>query len=110
MQKTPEQIVSAFVKDHAIVDKHLAAAYKAALRMARSAEEGIKIGMVKQFEAKSFLAEHRAAAGEIAAVAAVFADLHIIGTEHAKANGVDLGSMTSVGGVQLPPQPKSGGR
>lgn len=110
MQKEPEQIVADFVKDHALVDKHLAIAYKAALRMAKNAEEGIKIGMVRQLAAKSFLAGHRAGAGEIAAAAATFADLHIIGTEHAKANGVDLGSLTSVGGVQLPPQPKSGGR
>jgi len=110
MQKTPEEIVSAFVKDHAIVDKHLAAAYKAALRMAKNVDEGIKIGMVTQIAAKQFQSKHRAAAGEIASVAAVFADLHVIGTEHAKANGVDLGSMTSVGGVSLPPQPKSGGR
>lgn len=110
MQKTPEEVVGAFVKDHALVDKHLAAAYKAAIRMAKNVEVGIVMGMVKQLEAKSFLAEHRAAAGEIAAVAETFAELHIIGTGHAKANGVDLGSMSSIGGVSLPPQPKSGGR
>lgn len=110
MPKTPDEIVSAFVADHAIVDKHLAAAYRAALRMAKNVEEGIKAGMLKPLQAKSFLAEHRGAAGKIADVAADFADLHVIGTEHAKANGVDLGSLTSVGGVQLLPQPKSGGR
>lgn len=100
--KTPEEIVSDFVSNHAIVDKHLAIAFKAAQRMAEDVEAGIKAGLSTQLEAKSFLAAHRAAAGEIAAVAYNFADLHITGTEIAKRNGVDLGRLTSVGGVQLP--------
>lgn len=110
MAKTKEDIVSDFVSNHAIIDKHLAAAYEAGLRMAKQVEVGISAGMVTQLAAKTFLAKHRAAAGRIADVAAEFADLHVTGTEHAKRNGVDLGSLISVGGVALPPQPKSGGR
>ncbi len=102
MARTPEEIVSAFVTNHALVDKHLAAAYKAALKMAKDVEEGIKAGMSTQIEAKSFLAQHRAAAGSVAEVAAIFAELHRDGTESAKANGVDLGRLTTVGGVALP--------
>lgn len=102
MAKTPEDIVASFVANHALVDKHLAAAYRAALKMAKDTEEGIKVGMVSQLDAKSFLARHRAAAGDIAAVAATFSDLHVSGVAIAKANNVDLGTLTTVGGVALP--------
>lgn len=113
MAKEPADIVASFVANHALVDKHLAAAYRAAMKMAKETEDGIKAGMVTQIEAKLFLAQHRAAAGEIANVAALFAELHKSGTAIAKANGVDLGNLTTVGGVALP-QPEfttmSGGR
>lgn len=113
MAKEPADLVASFVANHALVDKHLAAAYRAAMKMAKETEDGIKAGMVTQLEAKLFLAQHRSAAGKIADIAAIFAELHKIGTEHAKANGVDLGRLTTVGGVQLP-EPEfttmSGGR
>lgn len=102
MAKEPSDIVAAFVANHALVDKHLASAYRAAMKMAKDVEEGIKAELVTQLDAKLFLAQHRAAVGEIAKVAALFAELHKTGTEIAKANGVDLGRLTSVGGVQLP--------
>lgn len=98
----PADIVARFVKNHALVDKHLALAYRAAQAMARDVEDGIKAGMTTQLEAKSFLADHRAAAGDIASVASTFSALHVKGVEIAKANGADLGSLTTVGGVALP--------
>ncbi len=102
MAKEPADIVAAFVENHALVDKHLAAAYRAAMKMAKDVEEGIKAGMTTQIEAKLFLAQHRAAAGDIADVAATFAALHSQGSGIAQRNGVDLGRLTTVGGVELP--------
>lgn len=101
MAKTPEEIVANFVRNHALVDKHLAAAFKAAERMVKDTDEGIRANMVTQLEAKLFQAQHRAAPGLIAAAAAAFAELHIKGTELAQRNKVDLGKLTSVGGVPL---------
>lgn len=98
--RSPEDIVAAFVKNHALVDKHLAAAYQAALAMAKDTEEGISTGMMSDaLDAKDFLATHRELPGLIARSASFAADLHKRGTAIAKANGVDLGSVTTVGGV-----------
>lgn len=102
MSRSPEEIVSRFVKNHELVDKHLALAYKAGLAMAKEVEEGLKAGMVAGIPAKTFLAAHRAAAGEIAAVAERYANLHELGYAHAQANGITLGRITRVGGVDLP--------
>lgn len=109
MAKTPEDIVASFVKNHALADKHLAAAFKAAERMAKDVDEGIRANMVTQLEAKLFQAQHRAAPGLIAAAAVALAELHIKGTELAQRNKVDLGKLTSVGGVPLVVT-KDGGR
>lgn len=100
---THSDIVAEFVVNHEIVDKHLAKAYRAALRMAVEVEAGLEIGMVPNgLEAKKFLAAHRSAAGKIAEAALFLAELHVTGTELARANGVDLGKIKSVGGVDLP--------
>ena len=50
---------------------------------------------------KQFLAEHRELPGIITHAAAFAARLHNTGTAIAEDNGVDLGSVTSVGGVML---------
>jgi hypothetical protein len=100
---TPSDIVASFVENHALADKYLAKAYRAAMRMAVEVEAGLEIGMVTNgLEAKEFLAGHRTAPGKIAEVALFLAALHSHGTELAKANGVDLGKIKSVGGVDLP--------
>jgi len=103
MTPTPSEIVSSFVDKHALADRHLALAYRAAIQMAKDTEDGLKIGMVPNgLEAKRFLAAHRSAAGKIAEAALFLAELHVTGTELARANGVDLGKIKSVGGVDLP--------
>lgn len=109
MAKTPEEIVASFVKNHALADKHLAAAFKAAERMVKDVDEGIRANMVTQLEAKLFQAKHRAAPGLIATAATALAELHIEGTAIAKRNKVDVGKLTSVGGVPLVVT-KDGGR
>ncbi len=101
MARTPEQIVEAFVKNHALLDKHLAAAHKVAQKMAKDVEEGIGLGMVRGLEAKSFLAGHRKLPGVVADAALYGSELHKQGTKIAQDNGVDLGSLTTVGGVTI---------
>lgn len=102
MTRTKEEITAAFVKNHAVAEKALNTAYKAALKMAKDVEEGIAAGMVSGLDAKSFIWEHRAAPGKIAEVAANLATLHKAGTSIAQANGVDLGRIETVGGVTIP--------
>lgn len=97
------EIVAKFVTNHKLVDKHLALAYRASLKMAKDAEDGIKGGMIaKGLEAKGFLAKHRELPGLIAHAADFAADLHIAGTDIATANGVDVGTIDNVGGVPFP--------
>lgn len=101
MPRTPEQIVEAFVKNHALLDKHIAAAHKIAQKMEKDVEEGLGLGMVRGLEAKSFLAGHRKLPGVVADSALFAAELHKQGTKIAQDNGVDTGSLTSVGGVTI---------
>lgn len=102
MAHTKEEIVASFVKNHAVAERALNTAYKAALKMAKDVEEGIKLGMVSGLDAKSFIWEHREAVGEVAKAAAFLAELHKTGTAIAQSNGVDLGRLESVGGVTIP--------
>lgn len=102
MTKTPEQIVADFVKHHKLAERNLHNAYAASLKMAKGVEDGIKAGMVRGLDAKSFIWKHREAVGKIAEAAAFLADLHKDGTAIAQTNGVDLGSLDSVGGVTIP--------
>lgn len=101
MARTPEEIVEAFVKNHALLDKHIAAAHKVAQKMTKDVEEGLGLGMVRGLEAKSFLAGHRKLPGVVADAALFAAELHTQGTKIAQDNGVDTGSLTSVGGVTI---------
>lgn len=98
----PSSIVAQFVENHVQIDKYLTRAHRVAQRMAENVEDGLRAGMLSGIEAKQFLASHRAATGKVAEVAMIFADLHHTGYEIAKANGITLGRITSVGGVDLP--------
>lgn len=106
MAKTPtmEEIIQRGVKEHALIDKHLELARKAAHRYAEQVvKPAVEVGMFpKALEAKKMLAHARSLPGKIAEAALHGADLHISGTAVAAANGVDdLGSPATVGGVTL---------
>ena len=99
-----EDIVQRGVEAHALIDKHLARAFKAAEKYAGVVENAITAGMFqgRALVAKEMLADARSLPGEIAAAARHAAHLHRSGTDVAIANDVDLGTVTSVGGVELP--------
>jgi len=102
-KRTPSDVVAECVTAHAEADKFLARAYRSQLKLLDAVEEGLELGMVSDgMKAKQFIWGHRQALGIIAAAAKALADLHPIGTELAKANGVDLGKITEAGGVRLP--------
>jgi hypothetical protein len=110
MMATKEDIVADGVKAQALMDKHLTAAMKAAERYAGAIKDAIEAEMFeKALEAKLILAQARTLPGQIAACAAAAASLHISGTELAKANNVDLGSVTTLGGVDWPGMSTMGG-
>ncbi|MGA1801496.1 hypothetical protein [Rhizobium sp. HT1-10] len=97
-----QDIVAAGVKEQALIDKHLALAYKAAGRYSKVVENAVIAGMIpKALDAKKMLAESRVLPGKIAEAAVLGAELHISGTAVAVANDVDLGSPVSVGGVKI---------
>lgn len=101
--KTKEDAVDLGVKAQALIDKHLTAARKAANQYADAIETAIETGMFSsRLEAKRMLAEARALPGKIAECAQAAADLHISGTALAVANGVDLGTVATVGGIAWP--------
>ncbi|HBF30877.1 hypothetical protein [Rhizobium sp.] len=103
MTKTPEEIVSICVESHAIVDRHLDKAYKRQQVMIDAIEDGLAVGMIADGSAaKQFAWGHRLALGKIAEAGKILADLHPIGTQHAKDNGADLGRITEAAGITLP--------
>lgn len=96
------EIVSRGVKAQAVVDKNLATAHRGAVQYAKVIEDAVKNGMFDSgLEAKRMLAQARSLPGMIAVAAAHAADLHITGTALAVANDVDLGTVTTVGGVEF---------
>lgn len=96
------EIVSRGVKAQAVVDKNLATAHRGAVQYAKVIEDAVKNGMFDSgLEAKRMLAQARSLPGKIAEVAQLAADLHITGTALAVANDVDLGTVTTVGGVEF---------
>lgn len=99
--ETIEEVVDAGVKAQAAIDRHLAAAYKAAAQLTKVTERGVALGMVQGIGAKKIIGDARAAQGHVAAVASVFAQLHHVQTEACKAAGMDMGSVTSAGGVLI---------
>lgn len=99
--ETIEDVVNAGVAAQALIDKHLAAAYKAAGRLVKVTEAGVSLGMVQGIDAKKIIGDARAGQGHIAAVASVFATLHKAQTEASIAAGADLGSVTTAGGIPI---------
>lgn len=97
-----QDIVTAGVKEHALIDKHLTLAFKAAHRYSKVIENAVVAGMIpKALDAKKMIAESRMLPGKIAEAASHAATLHISGTAVAVANDVDLGSPATVGGVTI---------
>lgn len=98
--KTMEDVVSAGVKAHAEIDKHLTAARKAAEKLAKITARGVELGMVpKAIRAKTIIAEAHTIPGLIAQAAKAAADLHAKQTAICQENGVDTPAPDSVGGV-----------
>ncbi|WP_421591287.1 hypothetical protein [Shinella sp. M27] len=97
---TKTAIVERGVKAQALGDKYLAAALKQANAYAKVVEDAVKNGFFTDaLEAKRMLAQARTVAGQIAAAAESLAELHQSGTQLAIDNEVDLGSVSTVGGV-----------
>lgn len=99
--ETVSEIVEAGVAAQALIDKHLAAAYKAAEKLTKVTTRGVEEGMVTGIAAKKIIADARSGQGAIAAVAAHFATLHLAQTTASVAAGADLGSVTTAGGVTI---------
>lgn len=94
------EIVTRGVTAQALVDKHLAQAFKFASEYAGVIEDAVKAGFFSSgLEAKAMLAEARSLPGQVAECALAAAMLHQSGTQLAIDNEVDLGSVTTVGGV-----------
>ncbi len=101
-QEEKQKIVEKGVKAQALIDRHTAGAYKAALQYAKVIEDAVKNEFFTDpLEAKRMLAEARALPGMIAKAAEKAAELHQSGTKLAIDNDADLGSVTSVGGVDF---------
>lgn len=97
-----QEIVQKGVKAQAVIDKNLAGAYRAAGQYAKVIEDAVKAGMFDSgLEAKHMLAQARSLPGKIAEAARLAAELHISGTDLAIANDVDLGTISTVGGVEF---------
>ncbi|TWD58070.1 hypothetical protein FB480_101825 [Agrobacterium vitis] len=98
-----EDVVAQCVESHAAIERYLSKAYNRQNMMIAAVEQGIAAGMIADgCEAKKFLWAHKAALGKIAEAGLALAELHPVGTQHAKANGADLGRITEVGGITLP--------
>lgn len=99
--ETVDDVVNAGVAAQALIDKHLAAAYKAAAKLTKVTEAGVSLGMVQGIAAKQIIGDARSAQGQIAAVASAFATLHQAQTAASVAAGADLGSVTTAGGITI---------
>lgn len=96
-----EDLVSKGVKEQAMIDSLLAKAHKQAGALVKTTEEAIRRGWVQGIAAKQVLADARAAQGQVAAAAGDFAKLHRVQTDILIANGNDLGSVTTAGGIVI---------
>ncbi len=102
MTDTKEAIVERGVKAQALIDRHLAAAHKAANAYAKVIEDAVRNGFYANgLTAKYDLAHARSLPGKIAEAAKLGAELHLAGTQLAKDNEVDLGTVEKVGGVDF---------
>lgn len=106
-----QDIAEAGVQAQAGLDHHLTKALEAAAINTSVTCDGVAAGMVNSpLKAKLLIAKARSLEGAIAYAAVLAAELHIDQTKICKDNNVDTGTLASVGGVVLPPQPLSGGR
>lgn len=101
--KTIFEVTDAGVRAQSELDAALTEAYNAAMRLIEVTERGLELGMVtKAIAAKTILADARTIPGQIAAVAASAARLHAEQTKVCQANGCDVPTPKSVGGVVMP--------
>lgn len=98
---TIEDVVQAGVETQALIDKHLARAYAAAKKLTAVTERGVELGMAQGILAKRIIGMARACQGRVGEVADNFAELHELQTQICKDNDVDLGSITTAGGVTI---------
>lgn len=98
---TIEDVVTAGVEAQAQIDKYLAKAYKHAAILTAVTERGVELGMVQGIVAKCIIADARSCQGKIGEAALAFSVLHKAQTEACIANGADLGSVTTAGGVTI---------
>ena len=100
--KDMHEVTAAGVAAQAAIDKHLTAAYKAALKLSKVTERGVELGMVtKAIAAKTIIADARSLPGQIAEVAALAARLHAEQTRICQANDCDTPSPDTAGGVVI---------
>lgn len=106
----PDNVASAGVTSQSNLDKLLFKSLEAARANTDVTCAGVAIGMVKPLEGKVMIAKAREVEGAIATAARLAAELHIQQTKACVAAGADTGTLTTVGGVELGPQPMGGGR
>lgn len=99
--ETVEDIVNAGVAAQASIDKHLTLAYKQAQKLTKITERGVEEGMAQGIAAKKIIGEVRSLQGQIAGLAARFAELHQDQTDACKAAGADLGNVSTAGGITI---------
>lgn len=108
---TVDEVVAAGVEAQAKIDKYLAKAYDAARDLTAVTERGVELGMVRGIDAKIIIGDVRSLQGRIGEIAANFGLLHQRQTDACKEAGVDLGNVTTAGGVVIGgADEKSGGR
>lgn len=99
--ETMEEVAAEGIIAQANIDRYLSKAYKAALRNVEVTERGVELGMARDVKAKLVIARARAAAGSVALAAEIAAELHQLQVEICQANDVDLGNLTTAGGITI---------
>lgn len=107
---TPQDVADAGVQAQADLDRRLFKSLESARMNTAVTEAGVAMGMVKPLAGKLLIAKAREIEGALAYAARLAAELHIEQTKVCVENGVDTGTLTTVGGVVLGPQPLGGGR
>ena len=98
--KDMNEVVAAGVAAQASIDKHLTLARKAAEKLAKITEAGVRMNMVpKAIKAKALMAEAHCIPGLIATAAFAAAELHARQTIICQENGVDTPALASIGGI-----------
>lgn len=99
--ETMQEVAEAGVTAQAQIDKHLTVAHKAAVKNTKVTIAGIQMGMVRALRGKKLLAQCRELEGMIAAAARLAAEIHIEQAKVCEEQGVDTGSLATVGGVTV---------